>query len=378
MCEKFNISLSKSAFVQQRDKLKSEAFLAILQSFNQKCQYRNRHWGYRLLAVDGSDINIYLNEGDTCIKNGSGKLISQIHINALYDLINRVYVDVLAQGKSVVDERAALIQMYQRTHINSKAIVIADRGYESLNLIAHFVESDIYDLLLRVKSGKGGIREISNLPLEDLDTDINISITTTQTNEDKALARHLVQIHKSKEKAYSKKTKNGNWDFPSPYNLKFRVVRFRLNTGEYETLVTTLPRDKFSLYALKDLYHMRWGIETSFRELKYGVGLSRIHGKSVDSALQEIYASLIKYNYCEGIIGSIVIEQCIKNKHTYVVNHTAAIKLCLRFFRYRNRKTDELEKEIRQYTEPLRPRRKDKRKTISPKGFTSFTYRVTA
>ena len=378
MCEKLNISLSKSAFVQQRDKLRSEAFLAILRSFNQKCNYHNLFWGYRLLAVDGSDINIHLNEGDTCMSNGTGHPYSQIHLNALYDLINHIYVDVLPQGRAVEDERAALIEMYQRTHMKNKAIIIADRGYESLNLITHFVESGSYELVLRVRSGKSGIKEIRNLPLEELDTDVNISITTTQTNEDKALGRHLVQTQKNKNRTYSKKTNNSNWDFPSPYNLKFRVVRFQLDSGEYETLVTTLPRDKFSLYALKDLYHMRWGIETSFRELKYDIGLSHTHSKGVDSALQEIYAALIKYNYCEGIVGSIVIDQCIKNKHTYVVNHVAAILICMNYFRDRNCKVDKLENQIKQYTEPLRPGRKDKRKNIVPKGFVSFLYRVAA
>ena len=184
-------------------------------------------------------------------------------------MVNHVYVDVVAQGRAVADERAALLEMYKRTPIDGKAIVVADRGYESLNLIAHFVESDTYDLLLRARTGKGGIKEIYNLPFKELDTDINMSISTTQTNEDKALGRHWIQTQKNKSKTYSKKTINRNWDFPSPYNLRFRVVRFQLDTGEYETLVTTLPRDKFSLYTLKDLYHMRWGIETSFRELKY-------------------------------------------------------------------------------------------------------------
>lgn len=376
MCDKLNTSLSKSAFVQQRDKLKSDAFLAIFRSFNDKCKYHNLYWGYRLLAVDGYDVNIHFNEGDTCISNGAGQFYSQIHLNALYDLMNHIYIDVVAQGRAVIDERSALIEMYQRTHLDGKAIVIADRGYESLNLITYFSESQNYDLLLRVKTGKTGIKEISRLPMEELDSDIDVSITTTQTNEDKALGRHWVQTAKNTNKTYNKKYTK--WDFGSPYSLKFRVVRFKLDTGEYETLVTTLPRDKFSIYALKDLYHMRWGIETSFRQLKYGIGLSRIHGKSVESAVQEIYASLIKYNYCEGIIGSIVIEQCIKNKHIYVVNHTAAIKLCLKFFKYRNRKISELEDQIRQYTEPLRPDRKDKRKVIVPKGFTSFTYRVAA
>lgn len=29
---------------------------------------------------------------------------------------------------------------------------------------------------------------------------------------------------------------------------------------------------------IKELYHARWGIETAFRELKYGIGLVNLHG----------------------------------------------------------------------------------------------------
>lgn len=51
-----------------------------------------------------------------------------------------------------------------------------------------------------------------------------------------------------------------------------------LDTGEYETLVTSLS-PQFTLSDLKELYHARWGIETSFRELKYGIGLMDLHEK---------------------------------------------------------------------------------------------------
>lgn len=40
-----------------------------------------------------------------------------------------------------------------------------------------------------------------------------------------------------------------------------------------------LPRDEFPTDVLKELYKMRWGIETAFEELKYNVGLANIHGK---------------------------------------------------------------------------------------------------
>jgi IS4 transposase len=54
-----------------------------------------------------------------------------------------------------------------------------------------------------------------------------------------------------------------------PYYLSFRVVRFKHTQDTYEVLLTNLPEDEFSVSELKELYAMRWGIETSFRDLKY-------------------------------------------------------------------------------------------------------------
>ena len=52
------------------------------------------------------------------------------------------------------------------------------------------------------------------------------------------------------------------------------------------------PKEK-----IKELYNLRWGIETSFRNLKYSIGLASIHSKKTDSMLQEVYSRLILYNY---------------------------------------------------------------------------------
>ncbi len=64
-----------------------------------------------------------------------------------------------------------------------------------------------------------------------------------------------------------------------------------LDTGEYETLATSLPRS-FTIEDMKELYHMRWGIRTSFRELKYCIGLVDLHGKKDEFVKQEIYSAL--------------------------------------------------------------------------------------
>jgi IS4 transposase len=51
------------------------------------------------------------------------------------------------------------------------------------------------------------------------------------------------------------------------YDLPIRIVRFKLSDTSYETIYSNLPREEFSADVLKELYHLCWGIETSFKEL---------------------------------------------------------------------------------------------------------------
>ena len=51
---------------------------------------------------------------------------------------------------------------------------------------------------------------------------------------------------------------------------------------------------------------MRWGIETSFRELKYAIGLTSFHARKPDFIKQETYARLLLYNYCELITTHVI------------------------------------------------------------------------
>ena len=52
----------KSAFNQQRDKITSELFQELFYRFNSLCHADKTYKGYKLLAVDGSDIYIAHNE----------------------------------------------------------------------------------------------------------------------------------------------------------------------------------------------------------------------------------------------------------------------------------------------------------------------------
>ena len=110
-----------------------------------------------------------------------------------------------------------------------------------------------------------------------------------------------------------------------------RLACFKIAENSYETVVTNLNAADFPPAELKKLYNMRWGIETSFRELKYTVGLLHFHAKKVEHIYQEIFARLIMYNFTELITSPVILRKA-DNKYAYKANFTVAVHVCRQFF----------------------------------------------
>ena len=91
--------------------------------------------------------------------------------------------------------------------------------------------------------------------------------------------------------------------------MSFRVVRFEISDGTYESIVTNLDKDEFTITEIKELYHRRWEIETSYRDLKYDLDLNTLHSKKRNLIEQEIYARLILYNFCRRITNEVRIKE---------------------------------------------------------------------
>lgn len=372
------ITATASAFVQQRNKIPCTVFEEIFEYFNSLCNDTKTYKGYRVIAIDGTTINMARNpKSSSFVKNNSTpKGYNQLHVNPLYDVLNKTYLHCVIQPQPEQDEVGALTFMVGWYPFKEKTLIVADRGYESYNAFAHLQREENIDFLIRVKQDRTAMREISKLPMTELDTDVSFTITTTQTNEDKEKGHIFVQTHKREDRVYSNRTRAGRWDFPSPYPMTFRVVRFQLETGEYETLATSLPRS-FTLAEIKELYHARWGIETAFRELKYGLGLVNLHGKKDDFVKQEIFAAMTMSNFCSRIVNEVVLRKNDTNIHEYKVNMNMAIHICRQFFRTKDADERQLLNDIAKYTEPVRPGRRDER-NIKAKSFAGFIYRVSA
>ena len=370
------IKVTASAVSQRRAQIDPAVFRTVFDNFNNSCTDSELLNGYRLLAVDGTTINLPRNSSSASFVQHDGipKGVNQLHVTPLYDILNRTFADTVIQPEPKKDEIGALVEMLERGTFQQKTLIVADRGFESYNLIAHCIEKKNVDFLIRVKQNHSAMREVAKLPMMEVDCNIGFTITTTQTNEDKA--NHYIHLQVPKKSKAGSKTRRGRWDFPSPYPMRFRICRFLLDNGEFETVATSLPHS-FTLEDIKKLYHLRWGIETSFRDLKYTLGLVNLHGKSDAFAEQEIYASLTAFNFASRVCREVVIQQPKEGMYAYKVNFKMAVMLCKEFLRTPNADEEKLLREIARYTVPIRPERQDER-NLKVKGFAGFVYRVAA
>lgn len=364
---------SSSAFVQQRAKILPSALEFLFKNFTSSYENHKTFKGYRLLAVDGSKLNIAHNpnDPDTYIKcTADARGYNMLNLNALYDLSNKLYVDACIQPIRKNNETGALIDMVEKSAISDDVILIADRGYESYNVFAHIQEKG-WKYIIRVKDKNSkSIVSTLNLPSsEEFDEKIHLNITRKQTKEIKSNPKFYKILPKNSRFDYFELQ---NCDF---YPISFRVVRFKLSEGNYETIITNIDETEFSSDMIKELYHMRWGIETSFRELKYAIGLINLHSKKVEFITQEIFAKLTMYNFCEMITLNVVISHK-QRKHEYQVNFTVAIHICKHFFRcLEDEIPPNVELLIQRNILPVRKGRQDKR-NLKPKSSVSFIYRV--
>lgn len=367
---------SASAFVQQRSKIKSEAFKAIFDGFTSKA-VREASEALRIMAVDGSDIQIATNPSDlTSYHPGSNgqKPYNLLHLNVLYDLKHHIYTGASIQGRMNWNEHGALQEMIDRSDIH-KALVIADRGYESYNNMAHIQEKGWF-FLIRIKDGKKGIKEALTLPGSDeFDETISLKLTHRQNKKTKKLLKdknHYRFIPSTVAFDYLPK-KSRKHDSVEFYELNFRIVRFKLTDNLYETVLTNLDIDNYPPEKLREMYALRWGIETSFRDLKYTMGMLDFHSKKVMCIHQEIYAHLIMYNFAEMITSHVVIEKK-QRKYTYKANFSVAAHVC-RLFYHGKTTSPNLETIIARNIIPIRDDRHIERR-LTVKVFHGFLYRI--
>ena len=378
--------MTASAFEQAKGKLCPEVFEHIFHEFTKRIDTSKKLDGkYRVFAIDGSDFTTNYNpnsdRGITYVDER--KPYCQTHGNIMFDLENKVYTDCYIQPKTESDERKAAIEMMKRMDHSYPSIVVMDRGYESYNVIEHCNKIDNLFYLIRVKVGTGGFREVAALPNAECDVDIDIIVTSSnhyyKNNKHLIPNLHLIKTVKNRHKTeVSKWYKNRAWDHGTIVPIKYRAVKFKINEDgkdRWEVLVTNLNRFEFPLERLKELYHQRWDIETSFRNLKYALGAINFHSKKDDFIDMELFAHLTMYNAASACINEVPVKHS-NHKSVYVIDFKMACQIIRRYYYlYNDKPYSMIYAEIASYINPIRPGRKDER-NLKSRPPVSFLYRV--
>lgn len=269
-------TVSNVAYSKARLKLKHTAFIelnqeAVVQAMYQDGDYKTCH-GLRILAVDGSQIMLPVTPE---IKEafGARRIASQRPevggehcyglASVLYDVLNRVALH--AQLLLCATYEGDVVPSHlEHTEVND--LVIYDRGYCSYRNMALTLHAKC-NFLIRCHGRSTNL--INEMLTGEGPDDVVCTIPAP--------------------KKFTKDVRNQYL----PTSITVRYVRVRLDTGEYEVLATSLlDQDQYPLAIFRELYYLRWGVETFYGVLKTRLNLENFSGQSVEAIQQDFYVGV--------------------------------------------------------------------------------------
>lgn len=297
-----NRLFTSSAFIQNRKKIDPEVFNhlsgVIIENFYTDDNDKLNHFhGFRVLAVDGSWITLPftkdLKKSFGVIKNNSVVEVIQAKASVLYDVLNRIALDAILDNLSKGERELALRHQHQW---RKGDLIIYDRGYPSYDFLYEHVKGEA-DCLIRVTVNSSAI------------------VTAFLEGGKKSL---VTDIYPGKNVLFKDK------EYTRHTGLKVRLIRIELPTGEIEVLVTTLlDSQKYPAKMFKELYFLRWGVETFYDELKNKLRVEYFTGYSEISIRQDFLCAIFISNLQSVIVNDLEDELTELNKgkkYDYKVN----------------------------------------------------------
>jgi hypothetical protein len=294
---------TSSAFIQNRKKINPEVFnflsSVIIENYYTKDNDALKLFnGHRILAVDGSLITLpYTDALKKCFgvsTNQSKVEIVQARASVLYDVLNGMTLDAIIDNQNCSEPKLAL---RHSENWAANDLIIYDRGYPSYDFIYEHIRLKT-PCLIRVKANYG------------------FSVVKSFLATGKRSV--VTEIFPSKAHSFEGK------DYDNNTGLKVRLVRVELSTGEVEVLLTTLLDNKeYPSKMFKELYFLRWGVETFYDELKNKLKVEHFSGYSETSIIQDFYCAIFISNLQSVIVNDLkneIAEQNLQRQYDYKVN----------------------------------------------------------
>lgn len=341
---------SKQAFSSARQNINPNAFLQLLRDSYQLASFRDTDglWhGHCVKAIDGTTLRLPdtpENKEEFGTQKNQCKEYAMAKASCFYDVSHDMMEDVVLSNYRDSEKNHVFQLLDQGPSLHSpgkRPIILFDRGYPSQEMIA-FLNSRNYLFLMRCSSSF--LRCVNEAELGDTIVDY-----------------------------YYKKKK-----------FHLRVIKFKLESGMVETLVTNIPPQDHAAEELIEFYTLRWSIEGKYRELKLRLKVENFSGKKPAAVKQDFYAALCISNLAAAIKREsdhlLREENREKNrKHEYQTNrnfligqlfeqHLLWIETCGGI----ERKLVWILERVQRERSPIRPNRKEERKFKMPKKVSQF------
>jgi len=300
-------NITKSAFCQSRMNLKHTAFIELndlmIDDFYKNSEYKTWN-GFRLLAIDGIKLQLPMSEEIVKAfghaKNNHATITLMAQASCCFDVLNKKLLNSEIDHYETGEYNLALKHLDKISLL--KDLLIYDRGYSGIWFL-------FYNLLKQkdfvVRMQRNSIPEIREFFTSDEKSKI-IEIEKLSIKSEAQLKRLKIEFN--------------------PF--KIRLVKVILDDGEVEVLATSLlDEKKYPSKIFKELYFLRWGIETEFDHLKNHLMIEDFTGLSSLSVLQDFYSSQLANNLQQLIIEEAeeeLQEEKKDAKYNYKVNRNLA------------------------------------------------------
>ena len=284
--------ITESAICQQRKNLNPEIFRKLMRTYIEDTYDEGHDYdtykGYLVFAIDGMKIELpNVPELQKEYGNNSGRKEQRPCVRAqtssIYDVVNNMVIDSQIAPLKTSEKELAQINISEMIDILkdridlNKVIIIFDRGYPSTEMIGLLEELGI-KYLFRLNSNKFK-ENVKQMKTRDEETKIYITKSRLNTIQNE----WLKEILSSKE------------------YLKSRLVKYELDTGEEEILLTNLREDEFKTNDIGELYFKRWKIELAYDIAKNKLEIQNISGHSKIVVEQDFYAQMYLLNIAEDL-----------------------------------------------------------------------------
>jgi hypothetical protein len=274
--------VTSGAVTHARAKLKESAFSELNRDCVLPALYRSEHpvrrWrGHRLVGFDSSLVRLLESEelgqafGGQAVSNqngATGTRYPEARLSVVYDLLNRAGWDTRLEP-STVGEVALASQPLEQ--LQPGDMEINDRGFTGYLYLARVRQRQAHFIARRSTGSFRAAQELFRLNRANQSTVVWLFAPADQKAECQRLGL--------------------------PLQMPVRFVSWRLPSGEWEVLATSLlEEERYPTEEFLTVYHWRWGHETFHLMLTGRLELENFSGRTVAAVRQDVQAAVLLAN----------------------------------------------------------------------------------